>query len=69
MALGRQKTPTCGKDTLPNMRVPQKILKKSVSLYYRAGLPPIVSISRVQRMTEVTGAPGWSFSSPALATQ
>ena len=28
MALAMHKTPTRGKDTLPNMRVPHKILKK-----------------------------------------
>ena len=27
-----------GVDTLPNQRVPQKILKKSISLYYLAGV-------------------------------
>ena len=28
--------PTWGVDTLPSQRVPQKILKKSISLYYTA---------------------------------
>ena len=28
--------PTLGVDTLPSQRVPQKILKKSISLYYTA---------------------------------
>ena len=33
MALAMQKTPTRGKDILPNMRVPHKILKKMIKLF------------------------------------
>ena len=35
MGMSKEDTPTWGKDTLPSQRVPQKILKKSFSLYYK----------------------------------
>ena len=34
--------PTLGVDTLPSQRVPQKILKKSISLYYMPLLSVVV---------------------------
>ena len=37
--MGEESRPTWGVDTLPSQRVPQKILKKSISLYYTTGVP------------------------------